>query len=263
MSTAPETSMRPPLAWELVAVLCLLFGYDRIASIANVRSAAAFRHGWAALNLERSLHLTFDAWSNQWLAARGSLGRVLSVYYDFAHGLVTFGVLLALYVWHAGGYRRARTGLLAINGLALAIFLVLPVAPPRLLPGAGFVDVVAHSGTWGAWETASSNVAEHADKFAALPSLHVAWAAWVLRVVWVATRWSWARGLAAAHLMLTALVVLATGNHFVVDVIAGVVLAEVAWQVVGLPRLGGPAALEQRLLPRTGNAAPAEADAGP
>jgi hypothetical protein len=234
MSVSRPARPRPHLLGEVAIVLCLIFGYDRVASIGNVNAASAVRHGWAVLSVERSLHVSVESMANHWLAARVGLGRALSVFYDFGHATVTFGVLLAVYVWHAAGYRRARTALLAINGVALLLFLVLPVAPPRLLPGAGFVDVVAHSGTWGAWEAAGSTVAEHADRFAAMPSLHAAWAVWVVRAVWTATRSSWARALTVVHLAATVLVVVATGNHYLVDVVAGAVLAEATWRVVGL-----------------------------
>jgi hypothetical protein len=229
-----RSALRPALLGELAIVACLLLGYDRVAAVGDVHPATAIRRGWAVLDLERALHVSVEPLANHWLAARVVLGRALAVFYDFGHATVTFGVLLAVYVWHAAGYRRARSALLAINGLALLIFLVLPVAPPRLLPGAGFADVVAHSGTWGAWEAGGSAVAQHADRFAAMPSLHAAWAAWVVRAVWTTTRSSWARAAAVVHLSVTVLVVLATGNHYLVDVVAGAALAEVAWRVAGL-----------------------------
>jgi hypothetical protein len=234
MSPRRRSSLRPHLLGEVAIVLCLFLGYDRVAAVADVAPRTALRHGWAVLDLERALHLSVEPIANHWLAARVGLGRALAVFYDFGHGAVTFGVLLAVYVWHATIYRRARNALLAINGLALLIFLALPVAPPRLLPGAGFTDVVAHSGTWGAWEAGGSTLAQHADRFAAMPSLHAAWAVWVVRAVWTAIRSSWARAASVMHLAATVLVVLATGNHYVVDVLAGAALAVVAWRVAGL-----------------------------
>jgi hypothetical protein len=235
MPAPPRSSTRPFLLGELALVAFLLFGYDRVASVGNVHAAAAVRHGTAVLAVERTLHLAVESSFNRLLAAQVALGRVLAVYYDFAHGVVTFGALLMVYVFYAGTYRRARTALLAVNGIGLAIFLLFPVAPPRLLPGGGFVDVVAGSGTWGAWEAASSGVAEHAAKFAAMPSLHVAWALWVLRVVWVVSRSAWFRGLVGLHVGVTIAIVVSTGNHYVLDVAAGAALAELAWWLAAVP----------------------------
>jgi hypothetical protein len=230
MSASPSRSRtRPFLLGELALVAFLLFGYDRIASVADGHAREAVRHGWALLNLERHLHLDVELQLNHLLAPHRLLGQVLSVYYDFAHGFVTFGVLLALYVFRAELYRPARSALMLINGVALAIFLLVPVAPPRLLSGAGFVDVVAGSGTWGAWEAGGSQLSEHANVFASVPSLHVAWALWVARSAFTAGSSRVLRTLAGGHLVVTVALVVTTGNHYVVDVLAGAALAEIAW----------------------------------
>jgi diacylglycerol O-acyltransferase len=227
--SASSSRARPFVVGELLLVAFLLFGYDRIASVANEHSSDAFRHGWLVLRVERILHIAVELPFNQLLAPHRLLGQVLAVYYDFGHGFVTFGVLMALYVFRAELYRPARSALMLINAVALVVFLVVPVAPPRLLNGSGFIDVVANSGTWGAWETGNSSLSEHADKFASVPSLHVAYALWVLRSVLAASSSRVLRTLAGTHLAITAAVVIVTGNHYIVDVVAGAALAESAW----------------------------------
>jgi hypothetical protein len=229
--SAPVPVRRPFLLGELAVVGFLLAGYDRVARAAAVDAAAAERHGAALLSLERALHLAVELPVDRALAAHSRLGQVLSLYYDLAHATVTAGALLVLYVAAAGLYRRARTALVLVNAAALLTFLALPVAPPRLLPGAGFVDVVAGSGTWGAWEAGGSELARHADAYASLPSLHVGWAAWVLLATRAATGARWARAAAGLHLALTVVIVVATGNHYLLDVAAGALLAVGAWHV--------------------------------
>jgi membrane-associated phospholipid phosphatase len=100
------------------------------------------------------------------------------------------------------------------------------VAPPRLLPGAGFADVVADSGTWGAWQ---GGVAERANEFASMPSVHLAWAVWVALTVASMTSRRWVRAAAWVHVALTSVVVVVTGNHYVLDLVAGTVVAAAAW----------------------------------
>jgi hypothetical protein len=234
MSAEPSPRPRPAVAGELALVAFLLFGYDRAAAVANVDWPDGVSNARVLLALERSLHLAVESSLNRAVAAHHRLGQVLSVYYDFAHGTVTFGVLLVLYVNHASGYRPARRALVAVNGIGLIVFVVLPMAPPRLLPGAGFVDVVAGSGTWGAWEAATSTVGQHANQYAAMPSLHVAWATWVLQVAWTARASGPVRTLAATHLLVTIGIVLATGNHYVLDVVAGATVATVSWTVASM-----------------------------
>jgi diacylglycerol O-acyltransferase len=223
---------RPSLVGEIVIVLFLLFGYDRVAAFAGGRAAPAIAHGRRLLAVEKTLHVGIEHRLNDVLAGRPGLGSVLSVYYDFAHGLVTFGVLGVLYLCRPAGYRAARRALVTLNIVALGLFTAFPVAPPRLLPGSGFADVVARSGTWGSWEASSSRVAQHADLYAAFPSLHVAQASWVLLVVVSATGRRSLRALAAAHLVLTVLVVLSTGNHYLVDVAGGAGLTVLSWLAV-------------------------------
>ena len=123
--------------------------------------------------------------------------------------------------------------------LAFVVFWRFPVAPPRML--GGFVDVVASSGAIGSWH-GHSGLASHANELAALPSLHIAWAAWCTLAVWRATRRVWARALAILYPLLTTFAVLATGNHFVLDVFAGLLTFAASVAIVELAeaRPGAP-----------------------
>jgi len=116
-------------------------------------------------------------------------------------------------------YRSARNALIGINTIALVVFWVLPVAPPRLIPGSGFVDSAVVSDVADKVSTVSP------DLYAAMPSLHVAWATWVALQVLLITRHRAGRVLAVAHATLTFVAVIATANHYLLDVVAGAVLA--------------------------------------
>ncbi len=223
---------RPGWPGELLVVFGLLVVYDQVAGLAKLRVGTSVAHGRALLALERSdLEHDLDSWLDRtsWLHAPAAY------YYDVAHICVTVGVLLAAYLWRAEVYRRARTALVAINVIGFAGFLAYPVAPPRLLPGAGFVDIVARSGTWGAWDTGGA-VAQRANEFGSMPSLHAAWAVWVALTVLSMTRRAPLRALAWGHVAMTTVVVLATGNHYWLDVVAGAATGGVCWWVAGLRR---------------------------
>jgi PAP2 superfamily len=249
--SAPHPRTRPLLLGEVALVAFLLFGYDRVAATANVDPETAYRHGRQLLAVEQFFHLAVEQPLNHVVAGWHRLGQALSIYYDFAHGVVTFTLLGLVYVFASEGYRRARTSLFVLNGVGLVVFWLVPVAPPRLLPGGGFSDVVAHSGTWGAWEVGASGVAEHANHFASLPSLHVAYAIWVLRTVLAASDSRLWRTLATAHVGVTVAIVVVTGNHYLIDVVAGAAVAEGAWWVAALPSLPSVLAL-RRLAPLPG-----------
>ncbi len=74
-----------------------------------------------------------------------------------------------------------------------------------------------------------------------MPSLHIAWAVWCTLAVWRATR-RWARALASVYPLATAFAVLATGNHFLLDMLAGLLAFAASVAIVELSE----AALERR-----------------
>lgn len=211
---------RPLLVGELTVVVVLVSVYDRIRDIATTRADLAFADAARLLRVESWLHLDVEHVLNQWLAAHWHVEWAASVYYQLMHLTVTLGVLGWLYLARPDRYRSARTALVSVNALGLGVFWLMPVAPPRLL--AGFVDSGAVTGV------AAHTAHVSPDLYAAMPSLHVAWATWVLLQVWPAVRSRVVRRLVAAHCAVTVVVVVSTGNHFVLDVLAGVVTALLA-----------------------------------
>lgn len=213
----------------MLVVAFLLVIYDQVAGLAKVRAAAAFAHGRALLALTPG---GLEKHADHWLAGIGWLRDPASYYYDLAHIDLTLAVFLACYVFRAPVYRRARTALMLVNLMGLVVFLLYPVAPPRLLPGAGFVDIVAQSGTFGAGT--DGGVTYHANEFGSLPSLHAAWAIWVALTVMSMTTRRFLRALGWAHVSLTFVVVIITGNHYVLDLVAGAVVIGAAWALAPL-----------------------------
>jgi hypothetical protein len=207
-------------------VVWLGWVYDLITNLAPLRAHAALVHGQDLLSLERTLHLNLELTLNRWLAAHHTLGLVLSDYYDNAHFVVTLGVLGWLWFRRPDVYRPLRNALVAINVIGFAVFWLYPVAPPRLLAGVGFSDVVASTHAFGSWHAGS--LASAANQFAAMPSLHVAWALWSVIALWRVSARRWARALVALHPPLTMFVVFATGNHYVLDVFAGALTCAVS-----------------------------------
>ena len=233
--TAGRARTRPAWPGEVAVVAFLLVVYDRISDLAHVRVGSAVAHARALLSVERTVHLAVEEPLDHVAAAHPALGAGLALYYDLAHVLVTTAVLVALYVVAPAAYRRARSALVLVNVVALVVFVALPLAPPRLLPGAGFTDIVARSGTWSAWQSGPA-VAAHANEYASMPSLHVAWALWVVLAVRASTARRLPARLAVTHLALTVGVVLLTGNHYLLDAVAGALLTAACWAAV--QRLG-------------------------
>jgi hypothetical protein len=176
------------------------------------------------LSIERFLHVDAEHALNQFVATSQIAGaHVLAYacdyYYSTLHFVVTIGVLVWLYLCHPLRYRPIRSVLLLTNLAGLVGFWLLPLAPPRMLPG--FVDTVVRFHTWGS--LASPAVAKSSNQFAAMPSLHIAWSLWcALAIVSLASRW-WVRALGALYPLATCFVILGTANHYVLDAVGGVV----------------------------------------
>ncbi len=227
-----RTTHRPRWWGELVVVAFLAVVYDTITDLAPARQSLAIEHGRSIFALERALGLDPELTLNRWLSAHHTLATLASYYYDNAHFVVTLGLLGWLWWGRADIYRPLRNTLVTINLLGLVVFWLCPVAPPRMLAGAGFTDVVAASHTFGSWH--SGSLAAHADQLAAMPSLHLAWAAWCGLVIWRLSRRRAVRALAFLYPALTALAVLGTGNHYLLDVLAGVATFALAAALVAL-----------------------------
>lgn len=221
-------SKRPHWIGEVAIVAFLLVIYDLVAGFARVRPEDAIAHGRSLLALSPD---GFELAADHWLAEFHWLWAPAAYYYDLAHINITMAVFLGAYIWRAPIYRRARSALLVVNLMGLAVFWLYPAAPPRLLPGAGFVDIVSGSGTWGSYE-ASGEVGERANAYGSMPSLHLAWAVWVALTVMTMTSKPVWRALGWAHVAMTSIVVIITGNHYLVDLGAGAATALVAWVAV-------------------------------
>jgi hypothetical protein len=205
-------------------IVWLCWVYDAITNLAPLRLHTALGHAMGLLRFERSLHLDPERTLDHWLAGHHTLGLILSDYYDNAHFIVTLGLLGWLWWQRTDLYRPLRNSLVLVNVLAFVVFWLYPVAPPRML--GGFTDVVASTHAFGSWHTGT--LASHANQLAAMPSLHMAWAAWCALALWRMSKRRWVRGSALLYPCVTAVAVLATGNHFLLDILGGLVAMAVS-----------------------------------
>src|SRR5207253_3358154 len=106
------------------------------------------------------------------------------------------------------------------------VFLCYPMAPPRLIPDAHFVDVVVTSHALLSYHTGT--LASAANELAAMPSLHMSWALWAALAFRAGFRDRWWSHLGWLHPAATVVAVLGTGNHFLADVVAGALVLVLA-----------------------------------
>ncbi len=186
------------------------------------------------LHLEKVLHLDWEHSINNWFVAHPDIAIPACYWYAAAHYVVTLTVLVWLFRKGTAHYSPARWALVVSCLIALACYLLLPTAPPRLT-GGGYIDVLdlhADAGWWGADASAPKGMGQLTNQLAAFPSLHAGWALWVALVVRRNTRNYWLIGLAWMHAAITATVVIGTGNHWILDVWVGWALVIVAMWLV-------------------------------
>ncbi len=219
--TAPYALLRE--AGTLLALFALwqLVGQLSLMSTDHALDRAEWIH-----RTELRVSLPDEATWQQAVTPYPVLVRLANYYYAVMH----FGVMIALLLWvfvrHRARYPWVRTTVVLVTAACLLIQFI-PVAPPRMLPGHGFLDVAAQ---YGQSVYAGGIGGLRADEFSAMPSVHVAWCVLVaVAVVKVSSSpWRW---LIVLHPALTITVVIVTANHFWADGLVAVWLLMLAYAV--------------------------------
>jgi hypothetical protein len=216
---------------EASLVACLYSVWQLIGTIVSAGSAGALAHGRWVMKVESWMHLPPElSWQREILGNR-LLVEASNAFYAIVH-VPALGIFLVwLFLRHRDQYADIRN-VLAILTLACFLIHLIPVAPPRLLSGTGFVDTGLryHQSVYGPVGTGIS------DQVSAMPSVHIAWAALIAWGVIKVTSSPW-RWLILLHPVLTTVVTVVTANHFWLDGLVGVILIVPAAYAAGVGRL--------------------------
>ena len=215
---------------ELLLVLSLWVAYSLSRLFADTDMDPAMARARDLLNIERNLGIHWEVPLNRLFIDNDVLGLIGSYWYATLHYVVTGAVLLWLYRMGRQFYVPARRALAIATILGLVAYLLLPTAPPRFIQG--YVDVLSLHAADGWWSTDASaprGLGGLTNELAAFPSLHAGWALWVAISVQRHARWSWIKPLAWAYAAGTAVVIVGTGNHWVIDVIVGWLVVLAGW----------------------------------
>jgi hypothetical protein len=216
--------VQPRLWFEIVMLAVLYIVYSFIRNLVHSDRDEAFVNGRAILDWQDGLHLSLERPLNDLVDAVPAIAAVSAVIYASLHFVVTPAVLGWLFVSHSKNYRFFSTALIITTGLALIGFFLLPTAPPRMLTDEGFVDIMAKTGSWGWWPESGTPASDAvSNPYAAMPSLHCAWSTWCGIMLVVFSSKTWLRVLGALYPFVTFFVVMGTANHYLLDVIAGLV----------------------------------------
>lgn len=230
---------RSDLRWQPIAVraatelalICGLYSIWRMArKLPWHQSENAIGRAYDIVDLQNAFWLPTELSLQQFVLRWDWLSQLTSLYYAGLHVPTLLAFLVWLFWRHLDHFSRWRNALAIVTGFSLLIRFIR-VAPPRFLTELGYIDLPAEYGlsVYGPVGTGVS------PQFAAMPSIHVAWAAIVsFGVVAASThRWRW---LALSHVMLTMLVVAATGHHWWLDGIVAIVLLAIALAIDSLGR---------------------------
>jgi hypothetical protein len=234
---------------EALVLVVLGAAYTAVRAAQGTDVAAALDHARSIADLERWLVAHLELPLNQWLASVAIVAVPACYFYAVFHYLATPLVLYRS--WRMGGwvYRRGYWSIVLASAIALVVYAGYPVAPPRLVPDLGAVDIMrefAEYGWWGEAASAPRAIGDATNQYAAMPSLHFGWSLWCAIQMWTFTGLRW-RIAAVTYPTLQILVVVATANHFVLDVVGGAVcvlgalgLVTVARQLMLRVRRGSP-----------------------
>lgn len=233
----PAALRVPSAAIEVGIVILLYIGYAAARSLVAADPSTAIRHAHELLRLERVMHVDVELSANLALQSVPVLAVIASYWYALLHYLVTPLVLIWAYRVDKERYRHARNVLVSGSVIGFVMFTLVPMAPPRMLPG--YVDTLASTAAHGWWSTNASaprGLGSLTNELAAMPSLHVGWALWCAWVVIGISAGRTVRTLAIAYALATTVVVIASANHYVLDAVAGVAVMVLAIKLAELTR---------------------------
>jgi hypothetical protein len=221
-----------PFLREAALIIGLYALWQFAGSLSGSGTYSAVGRGQSIWNTERSLHVLSERTVQGWILPHPLIVQAANLYYDTMHFTVMICFLIWLFARHRDAYPRWRTTLALLTVSCLLIQLI-PVAPPRMVPGTGMVDTALRYGQ----SVYGSVGGFDPDELSAMPSVHVGWAVLVAVCAVTVSRSRW-RYLAVAHAVITVLVVVATGNHYWSDGAIAICLLLAALGAQRLARAG-------------------------
>jgi hypothetical protein len=205
------------LEFALIASLYSLWRLARMLPLAT--TTGAMGRGRDIASIEHDLHLPTELALQRFVLSHDWLASASSWYYATLHVPALLAFLTWLFFRHRDRYPHWRNGLVFLTAGCLAIRFVR-VAPPRFFPDLGYEDLQQHYGISVYSHDVQRGVS---DQFAAMPSIHVGWAAVVSFGIIAASASIW-RWFFLLHVIVTTLVVSATANHWWLDGVVAVLL---------------------------------------
>lgn len=223
---------RHPGAIEVVIFATALLVYQLSRALVVGKPSTAFENATGIINWEKGSGLFVEPTIQQWVLSHIQITEALNWFYLYGHWTITPLFFIWLYKRRRRVYPYVRNAFLVANGIALIVFMVYPVAPPRLAGASdGLVDTLnkisnvdLHGGRLSGWF----------NPHAAVPSMHFGYALMIGMVGLVLLR-SWPlRILALSYPVLVFFTITGTANHYILDSLAGGLTVAVGFIAVWL-----------------------------
>lgn len=210
------------IAQELAIVGLAAAVYGGVRAVTEGSVAQAVANAEAIERLERSLGIAWEHAAQSVIVGSSTLVTLANWVYIWGHWPVIIVSATWLYTHRPAHYRVLRNAVIASGLIGFLFFYALPTAPPRLT-GLGLTDtVLEQSNAYRALQPPSLT-----NQYAAMPSLHFGWNLLVGIVLFSAVACVAVRLFAVAMPLAMGFSVVATANHFVLDVVAGILVVAV------------------------------------
>jgi len=223
------------LVRQIVLVGLAYGAYSLVRGLVEGNATAAFQHARYLIQLERTLHVFVEPSVQAWASGSHALMDFSSWLYVNAQTSITLAALVYLYLRHNGSFYFVRNMFAIAMLIALLGYALFPTAPPRFLPEWGFIDTVSNFAGMHV-NRDSAAIDTLFNPYAAVPSMHVAFALMIGWPLASLSRTRVAKVLWRCYPLLIAFVIVATANHFILDALLGALTAGAS--ALGARRLG-------------------------
>lgn len=204
---------------QVVLFVCAYLGYQVVRGLVNGNDVAtASWNATKVINLERTAHVFVEPTVQAWALNDHWLIDVANFTYLYSQYVITFTVLLWIYLRRNDSFYFVRNMFMASMVIALIGYALYPTAPPRLMPEWGFTDTVQQ---WTGVTAEHGTSAAILNLYAAIPSMHVCFS---LMIGIPMARFVKHRPVKALWLLypfFITFVVISTGNHYLTDCLLG------------------------------------------
>jgi membrane-associated phospholipid phosphatase len=224
--TSPHRTRLRWVAGQAVVVVTAVFCYFQVRGLTSTAPEVAYRHADGLMRIERDAGIDVEGMVQAPVLAYDSLEVLANWIYIWGHWPVIIATMAWLAWQHRPVFLRLRDAMLVSGAMGLVVFVTYPVAPPRLVDP-DLVDTI----TQASHAYRVLQPPNFVNQYAAMPSLHAGWDVLVgIAIVTAATHVA-LRVVGWTLPPLMAFAVVATANHYIIDVVAGIAFALVGYAV--------------------------------